>query len=231
MHGGPRAWGSLGLGDGACGYVGVLLGQLLIDIKHALTEGCNVIKGVGGAVIDSDMLADACSEPSFEVEACPVHVNNVFTDLGDDSLEFSMIFEDGTEALYHVLNGEMELTSIVGMDEAFLERLDEFIKGEELGGQCIFHHEPEFCGASKKGCCTFHFLLLINGCSNMHANLEDPGVNNGKGCIFSREGWRLGLFQHRDHHSGRRGPGYRCHVENRCCMGRCLGPRGSTIWC
>jgi len=54
--------------------------------------------------------------------------------------EFSMIFADGTGALHHVLDGEMEPTSIIGTGEAFLERLDEFIKGGELGGRQVFRH-------------------------------------------------------------------------------------------
>jgi len=80
----------------------VLLGKVAIDIEHALANGREVIEGVSGTAINRDVPVDASGESSFEVEVSPVHVADIFTDFGDNSLEFSMIFEDGTGALYHV---------------------------------------------------------------------------------------------------------------------------------
>ena len=137
--------------------------------------------------INCNMSVDACSKLLFKVEVGPIHVNNVFTDLGDDDLEFSMIFEDGTGALCDVFDREVELISIISADGACLARLDEPIKGGELVSRHLFCHEPEFRSAGKKGCHSFHFLLLVSRCSNMRTNLEDPGIDNGKGCVFSGE--------------------------------------------
>ena len=127
----PRA---LGLDNWAYLCTWVLLGKLSIDIKHMLAKGCEVIEGVSGAAINRNVLADACSVSSFEVEAGPVHVNDIFTDLRDNSLEFSTVFKDGTGALCYVLNREAELMSIIRASEACLECLDELIEGRKLGG-------------------------------------------------------------------------------------------------
>jgi len=88
----------LGCG-GACLRARAFLGKLSIDIEHALTECREVIEGVGGMSINRDVSVDTHREPSFEVEAGPVHVNDVFTNLGNNSLEFSMVFKNGTGAL------------------------------------------------------------------------------------------------------------------------------------
>jgi len=87
--GGSRAerWGLLCKASGASLGVGVLLGELLIDIIDPLTEGCKVIKGVSGAAIDGDVAGDASSEPPFKVDSGPFHIDDVFTDLGNNSYD------------------------------------------------------------------------------------------------------------------------------------------------
>ena len=106
MHGELQGVETPGSGRwGVSAYV-VLLGKLAIDIEHALAKGHEIIERVGGAAIDRNVPADACGESSFEVEVGPVHVDGIFADLGDNSLEFSMVFEDGTGALCHILNRE-----------------------------------------------------------------------------------------------------------------------------
>ena len=94
--GSHRAWESLGPGGGACLRTWVLLGELAIDIEHSLTECGEVIEGIGDASINRNMSMDTRSEPSFEVEVGPVHVDDVFANLGNDSLEFSVVFKDRT---------------------------------------------------------------------------------------------------------------------------------------
>jgi len=168
-----------------CLQAWVLLGKLWIDVEHVLTERCKVIEGVGGAPIDHDMSADTHRESSFKVEADPVHVNDVFTNLGNDSLKFSMAFKNRTEALCHALDGETKLTSIICMGEACLERLDEFIEGGKLGGRRVFRHEPEFCCARKEGRRSFHLFFFISRCSDVCMNFEDPGIDNGEGRVLS----------------------------------------------
>ena len=128
-----------------------------------------------------------------------------------------MVFEDGVRALYHALDREAELASIIRVSEECLECLDELIEGGELGGQCVFRYEPEFQCADKEECCRFHFLFFVSGHSDVRMNLEDPGIDDSKGRVFSREEWGLSLFQHRGHHSvRRRSPG------NGCCAEGCL---------
>ena len=181
-------WGHLDLDGGACLHMWVLLDELAIDIEHALAKGHKVIQGVSGMAINCDVPADACGESSFEVEADPVQFDNIFTNLRDNSLEFSMIFEDGTGALCYVLNREVELTSIIRASEACLECLDELIEGGELDGRHIFYHEPEFCSAGKEESCGFHVLLFVDRCSDVRMNLEGPGIDDSEGCVLSREG-------------------------------------------
>jgi len=155
--------------------------------------------------INRDMTADACGKSSFKVEVGPVHIDDTFADLRHNSLEFSMVFEDGTGVLCHVINREAELTSIIRASEACLECLDELIEGGDRGGRLVFRHEPAFCGAGTEGCCSFYFLLFIHGCSDVRTNLEDPGIDHGEGRVLPREGWGFCLFQCRGHHDGRRG--------------------------
>jgi len=199
------AWRSLCLGNGTRLRTRVLPTELLIDIIYALAKCREIIEGVGGATIDCNMSADARSKSSFEVEARPVHVNNVLTNLGNDSLEFSVILKNGAGALCHILNREAELTSIICTGEAGFERLDELVEGGELGGRRVFRHEPEFRGAGEEGCCSFHLFLFIGRCSDVRTNLEDPGIDHGEGRVLPREGWGFCLFQCRGHHDGRRG--------------------------
>ena len=163
----------------------VLLGKLSIDIEHTLTECCDVIKRVGGTPIHRNVLADTHSKPLFQVKAGPVHVNDVFTNLENNGLKFHMIFKDRMGAICHAFNGEAKLTSIICMGEARLECLNEFIKGGELGGRCIFRYEPEFCRAGKEGHRSFHLFFFIGRCRDVCMNLEDPGIDDGKGYVLS----------------------------------------------
>jgi len=174
----------LGCG-GACLHARVFLGELPIDIEHALTERREVIEGVGGTSINCDVSADTSREPSFEVEAGPVHVDDVFTNLGNHSLEFSIVFKNGTGALCHALDGETKLTSIIRTGEACLECLDEFIESGELGGLRVFRHEPEFGRASKEGCRSFRLFFFVRGCPDVCMNFEDLGIDDGEGRVLS----------------------------------------------
>ena len=184
--GSDRAWGALDLGrSGACLHARIFLGELPIDIEHALTERREVIEGVGGTSINRDVSADTSREPSFEVEAGPVHVDDVFANLRNNSLEFSMVFKNGTGALCHALDGKTKLTSIIRAGEACLECLDEFIESGELGGRRVFRHEPEFGRAGKEGRRSFHLFFFIRGCPDVCTNFEDPGVDDGKRRIWS----------------------------------------------
>jgi len=150
-----------------------------------LTERREIIEGISGMSVNRDMSPDTRREPSFKVEVGPVHVNDVFANLGNNSLKFSMVFENGTGALCHALDGEMKLTSIICMGEACLERLDEFIESGELGRRRIFRHEPEFGRAGKEGRRSFHLFFFIRGCPDVCTNFEDPGVDDGKRRIWS----------------------------------------------
>ena len=163
----------------------VFLGKLSIDIEHALTKRGEIIEGISGMSINRDVSPDTRREPSFKVEAGPVHVNNVFANLGNNSLEFSMVFKNGTGALCHALNGETKLTSIIHAGEACLELLDEFIESGELGGRRLFCHEPEFSHAGKEGCRSFHLFSFIHGCPDVCTNFEDPGIDDGEGRVLS----------------------------------------------
>jgi len=174
----------LGCG-GACLRARVFLGKLSIDIEHALTERREIIEGISGTSTNRDVSPDTRREPLFEVEAGPVHVNNVFTNLGNNSLKFSMVLKNGTGALCHALNGETKLTSIIRAGEACLERLDEFIESGELGGRRIFHHEPELGRAGKEGRRSFHLFFFIRGCPDVCTNFEDPAVDDGEGRVLS----------------------------------------------
>ena len=182
-HGARRAL-DLGCG-GACLRARVFLGKLSIDTEHALTERREIIEGISGTSVNRDMSPDTRREPSFKVEAGPVHVNDVFANLGNNSLKFSMVFENGTGALCHALDGETKLTSIIRAGEACLECLDEFIESGELGGRRIFRHEPEFSRARKERRRSFHLFFFIRGCPDVSMNFEDPGIDDGEGRILS----------------------------------------------
>jgi len=182
-HGARRAL-DLGCG-GACLRARDFLGKLSIDIEHALTERREIIEGISGTSINRDVSPDTRREPSFEVEAGPVHVNDVFANLGNNSLEYSMVFKNRTGALCHALDGETKLTSIIHAGEACLERLDEFIESGELDGRCVFRHEPEFRRASKEGRRSFHLFFFIRGCPDVCTNFEDPGIDDGEGRVLS----------------------------------------------
>ena len=170
---------------GTCLLARILLGKLSIDIKHALTECSEVIEGIGGMLINHDMSADTCSEPSFKVEVGPAHVNDIFTNLGNDSLEFSVVFKDRTGALCHVLNGEAKLASIICMGEACLECLNEFIEGGELGRRGVFRHEPEFGHTGKEGRRSFHLFFFVSGYPDVCTNFGDLGIDDGEGRVLS----------------------------------------------
>ena len=206
------AWRGLSLSGRARLHIWVLLGELMIDIEHALAKGYEIIEGVSGVAINCDMPVDARGKSSFEVEVGPVYVNEIFTDLRDNGLEFSMVFEDRAGALCHILNREGELTSIICVSKVGLECLDELVEGRKLGGRRVLHHEPEFYGAGEERCRSFHFRLFVSGCSDRCTNLEDPGIDDGEGCVLSREEWRLRLFQHRSHHGGRKSLEDGCHA-------------------
>ncbi|HTS06148.1 MAG TPA: hypothetical protein VMP68_11245 [Candidatus Eisenbacteria bacterium] len=182
-HGAQRAL-DLGCG-GASLRARVFLGKLSIAIEYTLTKRREIIEGISGMSINCDVSPDTRREPSFEVEAGPVHVNNVFANLGNNSLEFSMVFKNGTGALCHALDGETKLTSVIRAGEACLERLDEFIESGELGGRRVFCHEPEFGRADKEGRRGFHLFFFIRGCPDVCTNFEDPGIDDGEGRVLS----------------------------------------------
>jgi len=182
-HGAQRA---LDLGcSGVCLRTRVFLGKLSIDIEHVLTKQREIIEGVSETSINRDVSADTHHEPSIEVEAGPVHVNDVVANLGSDGLEFGVVFKNRMEALHPALDGEMKLTSIIHVGEACLERLDEFIESGELGGRRIFHHELEFGCAGKEQRRSFHFFFFIHERPDVCMNFEDPGIDDGEGCVLS----------------------------------------------
>ena len=106
----------------------------------------------------------------------------------DGGIGGGLKFHGANRDLVQIATGdptEAKLTSIIRMSEAYLERLDELVEGGKLDDRHIFHHELEFCGTGEEGCRSFHLLLFVRGCLDVRMNLEDPGIDDGEGRVFS----------------------------------------------
>jgi len=65
-----------------------------IDIINLLAKDYKIIESISEIVINHDIMIDTNRKTIFKVDIEPIYINNIFTDLEDDSLKFSMIFKN-----------------------------------------------------------------------------------------------------------------------------------------
>ena len=70
---------------------GVLFCHLGLDVEDALAKDGEIIEGVGGVAIHSNMSLDNVWEHTLEMHAGPVLVDAIFTELTEKCLELGMV--------------------------------------------------------------------------------------------------------------------------------------------
>ena len=73
---------------------GVLFCQLGLDVEDVLAEDGEIVEGVGGVAIHSNVSSDIAWEPAFEMHASPVLVDAVFAELTEECLKLSVVLQD-----------------------------------------------------------------------------------------------------------------------------------------
>ena len=74
---------------------GVLFCQLGLNVEDTLAKDGEIVGGVSGAAIHSNVLLDIAWEPMFELHVGPVLVDAIFAELTEECLELGMVLQDG----------------------------------------------------------------------------------------------------------------------------------------